>query len=153
MFPRRILTCYLPDALKATSASFTARHDRLLRSITQCPAYQPTKPIICIPLYPSTCMARIIPLTRRPSHAFATAIGMLRGLSSSLCPTETLLYDASVLVLQISIISDTFYYHCTGSHRCRIAGEWPAILLSKAVSELPVGTTNATWPAFPHSRL
>ena len=113
--PRRIPTPSLPDALKATSASSTARHDRLLRSITQCPAHhQPTKPTICIIPYPSTWTARIIPLTRRPSHAFATAIGMLRQFYLRLCALQSPLYDTSVLVSHKSIISDTFSYYCTG---------------------------------------
>ena len=143
----------LPDALKATSTSFTARHDRLLRSITQCPPSQLTKPILCIMPYPSIWTARIIPLTRRPSHAFATAIGILRrSIFVSLPYGGNTIRYLRTRIAEIDHIRH-FVLLLHEVRRCRISGGWPAILLSKAVSGLTVGTMDATWPAFPHSRL
>lgn len=75
-FPLCIFACLLPDALKATSASSTARHDRLLRSMTQCPVYWPT--VQANPLHNQQPGRHAAHTYSQTSQALAAAIGMLR---------------------------------------------------------------------------
>lgn len=84
---RRILTSKsLPDALNATSttSSFIVRHDRLLRSITQCPAYQPTTPMFSRHTQRPGRRPACDLLAKRVTHSVCSV-----GLSSALCLAMT----------------------------------------------------------------